>query len=556
MTDTSPPPASATTPAPANPSGQASHNGTGAAVDGSSRPEASQPLAQRGDNRSRRPDNQAFRDFIASGWGPRSHELPDALPSAPWAAARRHRLGQLFPGERLVLPAGSLQVRNNDCDYRFRPHSAFAHLVGTGTDFEPDAVLVLDPLAGSHVLAQAEGARPGAQTAATHEAVLYFRPRASRSSEEFYASARYGELWVGARPSLEEVEAATGIRCAPIDALGEALARDAGPVRLRVIAEADPAVTALVATTRHAAGLPGGQEAQELDDRLAEAASELRLRKDTWEVSQLRAAVEATRTGLEDLIRSLPRATRHWRGERVLEGAFAARAREEGNGLGYDTIAAAGDHANTLHWITNDGPVRPGDLVLVDAGVEVDSLYTADVTRTIPVDGRFTEPQRRVYQAVLDAADAAFARASEPGCRFRDVHAAAMEVIADRLEQWGLLPKGVTAQDSLAPEGQYHRRWMVHGTSHHLGLDVHDCAQARRETSVDAVLEPGMCFTIEPGLYFRSDDLLVPPELRGTGVRIEDDVVVREDGRVESLTAGIPRTVIEVEEWVSTLLGE
>ncbi|WP_127842409.1 aminopeptidase P family protein [Actinomyces wuliandei] len=552
MTDTSPPPAPATAPTPASPSG----HGTGAAVDDSPRPEASQPLAQRGDNRSRRPDNQAFRDFIASGWGPRSHDLPAPLPAAPWAAARRQRLGQLFPGERLVLPAGTLQVRNNDCDYRFRPHSAFAHLVGTGTDFEPDAVLVLEPLAGSHAVARAEGAQAGAQTAATHEAVLYFRPRASRSSEEFYASARYGELWVGARPSLEEVEAATGIRCAPIDTLGDALARDAGPgsVRLRVLAEADPAITALVAATRQAAGLPGDQEAQNLDDRLAEAASELRLRKDAWEVSQLRAAVEATRAGLEDLIRSLPRAVRHRRGERVLEGAFAARAREEGNGLGYDTIAAAGNHANTLHWIANDGPVRPGDLVLVDAGVEADSLYTADVTRTLPVDGRFTEPQRRVYQAVLDAADAAFARASEPGCRFRDVHAAAMEVIADRLERWGLLPEGVSAQDSLAPEGQYHRRWMVHGTSHHLGLDVHDCAQARRETSVDAVLEPGMCFTIEPGLYFRSDDLLVPAELRGTGVRIEDDVVVREDGRVESLTAGIPRTVPEVEEWVSSLL--
>ena len=104
--------------------------------------------------------------------------------------------------------------------------------------------------------------------------------------------------------------------------------------------------------------------------------------------------------------------------------------------------------------ITNDGPVRPGELVLVDAGVEVDSLYTADVTRTIPVDGRFTAPQRRVYEAVLEAADAAFVRANEPGCRFRDLHAAAMEVIARRLEEWGLLPEGVTAADSLGPEGR------------------------------------------------------------------------------------------------------
>ncbi|MDU0347688.1 Xaa-Pro aminopeptidase, partial [Actinomyces sp. MRS3W] len=510
---------------------------------------APQSLAQRGDNRSHRPTNQAFRDFIGSGWGPRPDQLPDRSDAAPWAAARREQLGAHFPGERLVIPAGPLVTRNNDCDYRFRPHSAFAHLAGTGTDFEPDAVLVLEPLTAP---GQDAGDTP------THEAVLYFRPRASRTSEEFYADTRYGELWVGQRPSIDEVEAATGIRCAHIDSLPDALAKDAGPdaVQLRVVAAADAAVTALVDRVRTAAGLAAGEDAAQADDALAEATSELRLTKDPWEVEQLQEAVDATKAGFEDLIRSLPRATGHRRGERVLEGAFGAKAREEGNGLGYETIAAAGNHANTLHWINNDGAVHPGELVLVDAGVEVDSLYTADVTRTIPVDGRFTAPQRRVYQAVLDAADAAFARANESGCRFRDVHAAAMEVIAARLEEWGMLPDGVSAADSLGPDGQFHRRWMVHGTSHHLGLDVHDCAQARREMSMEAVLQPGMVFTIEPGLYFRADDLLVPEELRGIGVRIEDDVVVREDGSVERLTRDIPRTVEEVESWVTGLLQD
>ena len=523
----------------------------------SSSQEAPQSLAARGSNRSRQPDNQAFRDFIGSGWGPRPEGLPSRSEAAPWAAARREALGSLFPGERLVLPAGTLKVRNNDCDYRFRPHSAFAHLAGTGTDFEPDAVLVLEPLTAPGRETGTKAAAAQAPDTPTHEAVLYFRPRASRSSQEFYGDPRYGELWVGVRPSLEEVESATGMRCAHIDSLPDALAKDAGPgaVQLRVVAEADEAVTALVTTIRQQVGLETGQAATEVDAGLAEAASELRLVKDPWEIDQLRAAVAATKAGFDDLIRSIPRARGHWRGERVLEGAFGAKAREEGNGLGYDTIAAAGNHANTLHWINNDGAVEPGQLVLVDAGVEVDSLYTADVTRTIPVDGRFTEAQRRIYQAVLDAADAAFARAGTPGCRFKDVHAAAMEVIAARLEEWGMLPEGVSAADSLAPEGQYHRRWMVHGTSHHLGLDVHDCAQARREMYMDAELRPGMCFTIEPGLYFREDDLLVPEEMRGTGVRIEDDVVVREDGSVERLTQDVPRTVEEVEAWVSGLIA-
>ena len=517
--------------------------------------EAPQSLAARGSNRSRQPDNQAFRDFIGSGWGPRPEGLPSRSEAAPWAAARREALGRLFPGERLVLPAGALKVRNNDCDYRFRPHSAFAHLAGTGTDFEPDAVLVLDPLtAPGQDAGSPESSDGGDDASPTHEAVLYFRPRASRSSQEFYGDPRYGELWVGVRPSLEEVEASTGMRCAHIDSLPDALAKDAGPdaVQLRVVAEADESVTALVTTTREKVGLQTGQGAAEVDAGLAEAASELRLVKDPWEIDQLRAAVAATKAGFDDLIRSIPRARGHWRGERVLEGAFGAKAREEGNGLGYDTIAAAGNHANTLHWINNDGAVEPGQLVLVDAGVEVDSLYTADVTRTIPVDGRFTEAQRRIYQAVLDAADAAFARAGTPGCRFKDVHAAAMEVIAARLEEWGMLPEGVSAADSLAPEGQYHRRWMVHGTSHHLGLDVHDCAQAKAELYMWAELEPGMVFTIEPALYFKDEDLSVPEEYRGIGIRLEDDVLCTEDGNV-NLSAALPRTVEGIEEWMAKL---
>lgn len=493
----------------------------------------SQPLSERGSNRSQRPSSPAFRKFIASGWEGREDTLPEESPAAPFAAARRERLAALFPGERIVVPAGTLVTRSNDTDYRFRPHSAFAHLTGLGTDQEPDAVLVLHPTDG------------GEQS---HEAVLYFRPRAGKDTEEFYADSRYGELWVGERPSLAEVAAVTGLRTAHIDSLADELAKDAGAggVQVRVVRGVDAAVEAQVETAR-----TGQQETEAADAKLTEALSELRLRKDEYEVAEMRKAIAATAEGFADIVRSLPRAVEHPRGERVIEGVFGARAREEGNAVGYDTIAASGNHANTLHWIRNDGRVHPGDLVLVDAGVEVDSLYTADVTRTLPVDGVFTPAQRQVYDAVLEAADAAFARAAEPGVRFRDLHAAAMEVLAHRLEEWGLLPG--TAAESLAEDGQFHRRWMVHGTSHHLGIDVHDCAQARREMYLDAELEPGMIFTIEPGLYFRADDLTVPEELRGIGVRIEDDVLVHEDGSVENLSAALPRRADDVEAWMASL---
>lgn len=494
----------------------------------------------RSKNRSRQPKSPEFKKFMGANWGSRPTDGYTRTEAAPYASTRREKLGALFPEVRLVIPAGSLVTRNNDCDYRFRPHSAFAHLTGLGTDRQPNAVLVLNPVAA------------GQTGEATHTATIYFRPRASRQSEEFYANARYGELWVGVRPSLEEFERMSGIHCENLDVLPEALAKDAGPVKLALVATSDTEATDLVNRVRNDAGIDA-QEAAKLDAKLEEAASELRLCKDAWEVDQMRHAIAATKEGFEEAIRSFPRARKHFRGERVIEGAFGARARELGNGLGYDTIAASGEHAATLHWIVNDGVVRDGDVVLMDAGVELDSLYTADITRTMPINGKFSPVQRRIYQAVLDAADAAFERANQPGCIFADVHEAAMEVIAKRLDEWGFLP--VSWQESLESSGQYHRRWMVHGTSHHLGLDVHDCAQARREMYTEAKLEPGMIFTIEPGLYFRKDDLAVPEEYRGISVRIEDDILVRGDGSCERLSEGIPRDTAAVEAWVQSLLA-
>jgi Xaa-Pro aminopeptidase len=224
-------------------------------------------------------------------------------------------------------------------------------------------------------------------------------------------------------------------------------------------------------------------------------------------------------------------------------------ARHAGNAVGYDTIAASGEHACTLHWIRNDGEMHDGDLLLLDAGVELDSLYTADVTRTLPISGRFTSEQRMVYDAVFEAQQAGI-DAARPGVMFSDVHRAAVAVIARHLREWGLLP--VSVEESLAEAGGHHRRWMVHGTSHHLGLDVHDCAQARREVYREGTLSPGMVMTVEPGLYFKADDELVPERLRGIGVRIEDDIVITETGNI-NLSAGLPRSSADVEQWMASV---
>jgi Xaa-Pro aminopeptidase len=447
----------------------------------------------------RQPYGQGFLDTISTGWAERPGTLPPRREQAGFTAARRDAVSAAFPGKRLVVPAGEAKQRSNDTDYPFRAHSAFSHLTGWASDSEPGSTLVFEP-------------RPDGG----HDVTLFFRERADRTTAEFYSDASIGEFWIGPRPALEGVAADLGLATAHIDSFTST--------------DEDVVV---------------GEDAD-----LTRFVSEMRLVKDDYEIAQMREAVAATARGFDDIVANLPAIIEHPRGERIVEGVFHQRARSDGNTVGYDTIAASGHHACYLHWTRNDGAVVPGDLILVDAGVEADSLYTADITRTIPASGRFTDIQRRVYETVLEAADAAFA-AARPGVKFRTLHEAAMQVIATRVAEWGLLP--VTAEEALdADKGGHHRRYMVHGTSHHLGIDVHDCAQARREMYYDGLLEPGMVFTIEPGLYFQIDDVTVPEAYRGIGVRIEDDVLMTEGGPV-NLSADIPRTADEVEAWVQRL---
>ena len=467
-------------------------------------------------NENRRdPYSEAFKKFIVSDWAPYSDQLPDRIPAAPYTAKRRKALAAEYEDYTLVIPAGQFKVRSNDTDYRFRPYTAFTYYSGLGMDREPDAVLVIR----------------------NAEATLYFRPRAPRTDREFYADARYGEMWVGQRDSLEEMEAAIGFECRHIEELEDRL-KEAGE-KLLIIRGVDADIDALVDDIR-------GEVDHELDADLETMASEARFVKDEFEIEEMKRACAATTVGFEAVARELPNAVANGRGERWVEGIFGLHARHLGNAVGYDTISAGGDHANTLHWIRNDGDLVDGDLLLLDAGVEVDTLYTADVTRTMPVNGTFSEPQRRVYEAVL-AAQTAGINACRDGAKFADVHAAAIAVLADFFAELGILP--TTPAESLELDGGFHRRWMVHGTSHHLGLDVHDCARAKMENYRLGTLRAGMIITVEPGIYFKSTDLLVPEEYRGIGIRIEDDILITE-GEPVNLSAALPRDPDEVEAWL------
>lgn len=430
----------------------------------------------------------AYAAFMREGWGDRELDLPVEAVAGP-AAARRAKLAEAFPGERLVLPAGTFKVRANDTDYRFRPDTAHTYFSGNQTS---DAVLVVD-----------DG-----------ESVLYARPRSSRDTDEFFRDRQYGELWVGRRPSLKEMSDSLGIE------------------------------------VRHIEDLPSFDDDRKTrhvttDDDLARVADELRLIKDDWEIEQLQEACDITTLGFEDSVREWDQALKY--GERWIEGTFFRRARAMGNDIGYDSIVGGGSHATTLHWIENTGAITPGSLVLLDMGVENRSLYTADVTRTLPVDGTFTALQRELYDLVY-AAQQAGIDAIRPGEPFKVAHNAAMHVLAHGLEDLKLLP--VSAAEALDPESRVYARWTLHGTSHMLGMDVHDCGRAAPDTYAEGTLAEGMVLTVEPGLYFQEDDLLVPEELRGIGIRIEDDILVTADG-YRNLSAALPRTSAEVEAWMA-----
>ncbi len=456
----------------------------------------------------------ALLDFMLRDWKPASKKPVAKLKQAASFLARRRALSKLFPGETLVIATGHEKVRANDTYFRFRPGSDFYYLTG---NLEPDCVLVLSPQKGGG-----------------HRDLLFVEPNPGRTDATFFTDRNKGELWVGPRLGVEQSRQRFGIdECRGLPELASYLGSLHGqaPRPWRLVRGISEQVDA---------ALPAQADR---DRPLGEALSEMRLLKDAQELRELQAAINSTQRGFEDVIASL----RGGRSEREVEGIFNLRARVEGNDVGYNTIAASGAHACILHWTRNDGPLKKGELLLLDAGVEGNSLYTADITRTLPISGKFTREQREIYQLVRDAQLAAFA-AVKPGNDFMEPNRVAMQVLAQGLEKLKILP--TSAEVALANENQFYKRYSLHNVSHMLGLDVHDCAQARQEAYKFGKLQPGMVLTVEPGLYFQLDDLTVPARYRGIGVRIEDDVVVTARG-FRNLSEGLPADVDQVEKWMA-----
>ena len=459
--------------------------------------------------------SEKFAEFMKSGWTPTPLTGITHDEVISHCVRRRAELSTAFKGVRLVIPSGEAKQRSNDTDYLYRPHTAFAYYTGVqGVEANPDSVLVMEPADGGHT------------------PILFINPRSTRDTSAFYTDAKNGELWVGRRFTTDEASQRYGIEVREIASLEKFLKGK----KSSALHGFDDLVDATV-------------KEHPRDAELLEFVSVARLIKDEYEIAEMQKAVDATHRGFNDVIRALPAAIVTPRGERVVEAAFFGRARIEGNDLGYNTIAAAGSHACVLHWNRNDGAVKQGDLLLLDAGVEVDSYYTADITRTLPISGKFSPAQRSLYMLVYEAQKAGIA-AVKPGEKFLSINKASHTVLAQGLIDMGIL--SMSLDEIMDPAVALHKRWSLHGVSHMLGMDVHDCSHARAEQYREAVLQVGMCLTVEPGLYIQPDDELFPAEYRGIGIRIEDDVVVTETGCL-NLSEHIPHHPDEIEAWMASL---
>jgi len=419
------------------------------------------------------------------------------------------RMRELSPGPSVaVFPATPLATRNSDVEHPYRADSDLFWLTGFE---EPEAAAVLST-----------DGKP---------LTLFVRPR-----------DREREIWHGRRAGVEGAKAAFGADQAfTVDELDKELPPLLGSARTLYyrLGAVDPAFDARIAQTLQTLRMRSraGTTAPPRMEDPGQIVHELRLHKAPEELRALRKAVELTRKAHLAAMAAGRPASHEYELQALLEREFRGGG---GRGWGYYPIVAAGANATVLHYNDNADPVREGDLVLIDAGAEVD-LYTADVTRTFPASGRFTPAQRAAYSLVLSAADHAIS-AARPGATLDALHEGAVRTLTEGMVKLGLLPGDV---DQLLKDNSY-RRYYMHRTSHWLGLDVHDAGNYRGADGAPRKLEPGMVFTVEPGLYVAPDDDKAPPELRGLGIRIEDDILVTEGGR-ENLTQAIPRTIEEVE---------
>ncbi|MBI2945229.1 MAG: aminopeptidase P N-terminal domain-containing protein [Candidatus Wallbacteria bacterium] len=423
---------------------------------------------------------------------------------------RRRRYLQQTGRAVTVLFSAPVASRNSDVEYEYRPDADFYYLTGFN---EPESVAVLSP--------DADGWR----------FTLFVRPR---------DPAR--EVWDGLRAGVEGALARHGADVAyPIEKLDEELPKLLENVpeifhRLGRSESDDARVHAAIRRARAQVKSCFTWPTTFRDP--SELIAEMRLLKQEADLGCLRRAVELTCEGHREAMRAAAPGRWEYEVEAVIEFTFRRRGAES---WGYPTICGSGPNSCILHYIENSRRMEAGELLLVDAGAELE-LYTGDCTRTFPVDGRFTPEQRALYGLCLDAQKEAI-RAAVPGARFADVHRTSVEVIVHGLVELGLLAGPVDE----AIEKETYKSLFMHKTSHWLGMDVHDAGRYRDQAGDSRPLEPGMVLTVEPGIYVAAQSAGIDPKWWNIGIRIEDDLLITPSGN-EVLTAAVPKEIPDVEQ--------
>ena len=427
-----------------------------------------------------------------------------------FADRRRRFLDAIGPGVA-VIPAAPTALRNGDVEQPYRQNSDFFYLTGFE---EPESVLVLT---NQHP---------------EHRAVLFLRPRNPER-----------EIWDGYRVGVERAPKMLGVDAAfPIDELDERLPAyltDVHRLHYRLGRRADfdarifQAMDSVRAKARTGVRPPG----EIVDPELT--IHEMRLRKSADEVATMRRAAEITGEAHVAAMRLAKPGVHEYEVEAELLRVFRAHGSDR---IAYECIVGSGPNATILHYRAGKRRLGEGELLLIDAGCELD-MYASDVTRTFPVSGVFSEPQRALYDVVLEAEKAAI-DAVAPGRTVDEIHEVAVRVVIDGLLRHGLLEGDA---ESVFEDGSY-RRFFMHRTSHWLGMDVHDVG-AYFDGGEPRPLEPGMVLTIEPGVYV-AEDADVDPKWRGIGIRIEDDILVTERG-FENLSESIPKAPEDIERIMS-----
>jgi Xaa-Pro aminopeptidase len=416
------------------------------------------------------------------------------MPFSPDVYRRRRRavMERIGPKAAALFAAAPVAVRSHDVEHRYRQDNDLLYLTGFA---EPESACLLLP-----------GHSSG-------EFVLFVRPRDP-----------VRETWSGRRAGVEGAQELYGAQAAyAIEALDEKIGE--------LVSEREYLYYSFGRDTAFNGRVLGWQRQwQQLRPRTGqgpagildpgEIVHEMRLLKDPEEVTRLRRAAEISTHAHHAAMEAARDGVHEYEIEALLDYTFR---RLGAAGPAYPSIVASADNATILHYTTNDRPMRRGDLLLIDAGAEYDG-YCADITRTLPVGGRFTPPQRAVYDIVLEAQRAAIA-AVRPGAQVDELHGVAVGVLVDGLVTLGLLHG--TREEIIDKE--LYRPFYMHRTSHWLGMDVHDVGKYKVEGS-SRRLEPGMVLTVEPGIYIAANRTDVDPQYRGIGVRIEDDVLVTASG--------------------------